>query len=88
MATLKVWLFSKTGGQASHRSSRLKSEDKPKIDIEDLFNNKKNVFVEKLWIFGPFSGDKGDYIDIWMIKLIWMFVFFQKQITKKNHVCP
>ena len=24
--------------------------------------------MEKLWIFGLFSGDKGDNIDMWMIK--------------------
>ena len=23
----------------------------------------------KLWLFGPFSGDKGDYIDVRMIKI-------------------
>ena len=30
----------------------------------------KNCFiVEKLWLFGLFSGDKGDNIDMWMIKI-------------------
>ena len=24
---------------------------------------------EKFWFFGPFSWDKGDYIDVWMIKV-------------------
>ena len=25
--------------------------------------------MEKLWLFGLFSGDKGDNTDIWMIKI-------------------
>ena len=49
----------------------------------------------KLWLFGLFSVDKGDYIDVWMVKLtvktnqIYTYVcFFQKEIAFKNHVCP
>ena len=45
--------------------------------------------------FGPFSGNKGGYSDLWMIKItiktdeIDMDVcFFQKNITYKNYVCP
>ena len=45
-------------------------------------------------VFGLCSGDKGDYSDVWMIKVmiktneIDMDVhFFQKNITYKNHVC-
>ena len=26
--------------------------------------------MEKLWPFGMFSGDKGDNIDMWMIKIM------------------
>ena len=26
--------------------------------------------MKKLWLFGLFSGDKGDYIDVWMIIII------------------
>ena len=29
----------------------------------------EDIFVENLGLFGPFSGDKGDYIDVWMIKI-------------------
>ena len=48
------------------------------------------VMGEKLWLFfGLFSGDKGDYSDMCMIKItikIDMDVcFFQKNITYKNH---
>ena len=50
---------------------------------------------KKLWLFLLFSGDKGDYSDVWMIKIkvktneIDMDVcFFQKWVTYKNHVCP
>ena len=25
--------------------------------------------MKKLWLFGLFSGDKGDIIDMWMIKI-------------------
>ena len=53
-----------------------------------------NVLLEKLWIFGLFSGDKDDYIDRWMMKItiktnqIDMNVcFFEKYITYKNNVC-
>ena len=36
--------------------------------MEGFFN--KNCFtVEKLWLFGLFSWDKGDNIDMWMIKI-------------------
>ena len=28
------------------------------------------MIVEKLWLFGMFSGDKGDNIDMWMIKIM------------------
>ena len=38
------------------------------IHIEDFFN-KTMFFVEKLWLFGLFPGDKGDYFDVWMIKI-------------------
>ena len=33
------------------------------------FLTRNNVLVEKLWLFTPFSGDKSDYIDVWMIKI-------------------
>ena len=46
------------------------------------------------WPFGPFSGDRGDYSDVWMIKIMIKtngidmdICFFQKNITYKNHVC-
>ena len=33
-----------------------------------LFPTKNRFIVEKLWLFRLFSGDKGDNIDMWMIK--------------------
>ena len=33
------------------------------------FFNKNSFVVGKLWLFGLFSGDKGDNIDMWMIKI-------------------
>ena len=33
------------------------------------FLNKKLFHCGKLWLFGLFSGDKGDNIDMWMIKI-------------------
>ena len=39
------------------------------MHIEDFFNNNL-CFVEKIVFFGQISGDKGDYIDVWMIKII------------------
>ena len=35
--------------------------------------------------FGPLSGDKGDYIDVSMIKLIWMFAF--PKVDNKEKPC-
>ena len=47
---------------------------------------------KKLWPFGLFSGDKGDYIDVMIIKNMIKtnqtdtnVCFFQKY---NNHVCP
>ena len=49
----------------------LQSEDKPNNRyISKTFLTKSYDFVKKLWLFGLFSGDKGDYIDVWMIKII------------------
>ena len=41
-----------------------------RVPIEGFFF-KKNLFhcEKKLWLFGLFSGDKGDNIDMWMIKI-------------------
>ena len=51
--------------------------------------------MEKMWLFEQFPENKGDCIDVWIMKItiktnqIGMDVyFFQKQITYKNHVCP
>ena len=41
-----------------------------RLVIFKTFSTKNHVFVEKLWLFGSFSGDKGDYIDVWMIKIM------------------
>ena len=50
---------------------------------------------KKFWTFGLFSGDKGDYGDVWMIKITIKtnetdidVCFRQRNITYKNHVCP
>ena len=34
-----------------------------------FFSTRIFFIVEKLWLFGLFSGDKGDSIDMWMIKI-------------------
>ena len=34
-----------------------------------LFQQKTVLLWKKLWLFGLFSGDKGDNIDMWMIKI-------------------
>ena len=34
-----------------------------------LFQQKTASLWKKLWLFGLFSGDKGDNIDMWMIKI-------------------
>ena len=55
--------------------------------MEDWDFQQNTLFLwKKLWLFGLFSGDKGDYSDVWMIKitmaskeikLIWMFASFK-----------
>ena len=41
--------------------------------IEDIyrmfFSTKNCLLVETLWLFGQFSGKKGNDIDMWMIKI-------------------
>ena len=34
-----------------------------------LFQQKTVSLWKKLWLFGLFSGDKGDNIDVWMTKI-------------------
>ena len=34
-----------------------------------LFQQKSVSLWKKLWLFGLFSGDKGDNTDMWMIKI-------------------
>ena len=49
--------------------------------------------MEELWIFGLFSGDKGDCIDIWMIKItikadqIDMDVLFISEVDNVEKLC-
>ena len=48
----------------------MKNEDKPNSRYLSKVFPAKNFFtVEKLWLFGLFSGDKGDNTDMWMIKI-------------------
>ena len=62
----KAWLFWE------------KSEDKPKIRwMSKSFQWKTTLLWKALWLFGLFSRDEGDYIDVWMIKITW------KQIKSK-----
>ena len=39
------------------------------MGVEDFFN-KAMFLCEKLWLFGLFSGDKDDYIGVWMMKIM------------------
>ena len=49
--------------------------------------------MEKLWLFGLFSGDKGDRIDMWMIKItikadqIDMDVLFISEVDNVQKLC-
>ena len=36
--------------------------------IEDFFN-KNYVLWKEFWLFRLFSEDKGDYIDVWIVKM-------------------
>ena len=61
---------------------------------QGLFQQKQ-CFCGKIVAFGLVSGDKGDYIDMWMIKITMktnqidtIVCFSQKQIAYTNHVCP
>ena len=45
-------------------------KDKPNSRYLTTVFPAKNFFtVEKLWLFGLLSGDKGDNTDMWMIKI-------------------
>ena len=47
-----------------------KTEDRPNCGcISNTFSTQNYVLWKKLWLFGLFFGDKGDYIDVWMIKI-------------------
>ena len=46
----------------------VKSGDKP--TQRRLLQQKTMFLWKKLWLFGQFSGDKGDYTDVWMIKVM------------------
>ena len=37
--------------------------------MEDFFNKKAMFSWEKTVAFGMFSGNKGNYIDVWIIKI-------------------
>ena len=44
----------------------------------------EDFFYKIMFFFGLFSGDKGGYIDVWMIKITikhiklkWLFVYFK-----------
>ena len=59
-----------------------------------LFSTKNFFIVKKLCLFGLFSGDKGDNIDMWMIKItikanqIDMDVLLISKVENiQNHVC-
>ena len=58
--------------QFFHKSATIltKSEDKPNSRyISKTFINKKLCFVGKIVVFVLFSWDKGDCVDVWMIKI-------------------
>ena len=64
-----------------------KNEDKPNSKyISKIFFNKR-LLCGKKCDFGMFSGGKGDYIDVWMIKVkVPMkrnFLFFHMKERKK-----
>ena len=64
-------------------------------DTNRMFFPTKNRFIaEKLWLFRLFSGDKGDNIDMWMIKItikanqIDMDALLISEVDNiQNHVC-
>ena len=75
---------------------RLNSEDKPKSRYISKTFSTKPMFLWKIsWLFGLFSEDKGDYSDVWMIKIKIKAneieierCFPRENISYKNHVCP
>ena len=47
-----------------------KDEDKPNSRyLSKVFSTKNCFIVKNLWLFGLFSGNKGNKIDMWMIKI-------------------
>ena len=61
------------GGQNLHQASVVKqdifSQSFKSTTEVTIFSKYSYVFGEKLWHFGLFSGDKGDYSDVWIIKI-------------------
>ena len=56
---------------------------------------RKTVSVESIALFGLFSMDKGDYIDVWIIKITfkkinlkWMFASFKSRLHAKTMFVP
>ena len=62
--------------------------------LSKVFSTKNCFTVEKLWLFELVSGDKGDNIDMWMIKItikanqIDMDALFILKVDNiQKHVC-
>ena len=71
-----------------------KNEDKPYSRfLSEAFSTKNCFIVEKFWLFGLFSGDKGDNIDMWMIKItikanqIYMNVLLISKVDNIDKPC-
>ena len=76
-------IVTKKWGQKDEPNSRYLSK---------VFSAKILFIVEKLWLFGLFSGDKGD-INMWMIKItikanqIDMDVLFISEVDNVQKLC-
>ena len=57
--------------QKSHfiLTKKLRTNLTADITYRRLLRTKNFFIVEKLWFLGLNYGDKGDYIDVWMIKI-------------------
>ena len=68
--------LSKVQQPSNNSSNKIYFHQKLKTNLTEedtyrrLFKRKALYWWKKLWLFGLFSGGKGDYIDVWMITIM------------------
>ena len=65
------------------------------MHISHTISTKNYFLCKQLRLFGVFSGDQDDYVNVWIIKtstktdqMNVAFCFYAKWTKYKDHVCP